>query len=117
MMDLAQRTLPKALLEAVEKADRPFVQVIADIISPEVVFQGGKVILVGDSICGPRPHTAASTSQAAIDSMLLSDVLVKGDSMDEYSKGAQNCAKNLHDQGKAMGDKTQFGNHPLRGDS
>jgi len=46
--------MPPQLVELIEKTALPFVQVITDMISPENVFLGGKVVLVGDAMAGAR---------------------------------------------------------------
>jgi 2-polyprenyl-6-methoxyphenol hydroxylase-like FAD-dependent oxidoreductase len=46
--------MPPQLVELIEKTALPFVQVITDMISPENVFLGGKVVLVGDAMACAR---------------------------------------------------------------
>lgn len=71
----AQKSLPPQFSELVEKTKDPFAQVITDVVKPKSVFMNGKVILVGDAPAGFRPHTAASTSQAALHALLLEQVM------------------------------------------
>jgi len=49
------------------KSKNPFVQAITDVSSPRPLYMNDKVVLVGDALAGFRPHTVASTSQAAFD--------------------------------------------------
>lgn len=59
--------LPPQMAEMVEKATTPFVQCITDVASPKPLYMSDKVCFVGDALFGFRPHTVASTSQAAFD--------------------------------------------------
>jgi len=43
------------------------VQAITDVTSPQPLYMNDKVVLIGDALAGFRPHTVASTSQAAFD--------------------------------------------------
>ena len=70
--------LPPQMSEMVEKTKQPFVQCITDVITPTNSILGGKVVLVGDALAGFRPHTVASTSQAAFDVMMLVEYLESG---------------------------------------
>ena len=63
---------------------------------------GGKVLLIGDALAGFRPHTVASTSQAAYDALLLAD-LVSGKITHEYVKEAMQFARLIHDHGVKIG--------------
>jgi len=47
---------------------------------------GGKVLLVGGALAGFRPHTVASTPQAAYDALLLADLVSGKITHDEYVK-------------------------------
>jgi 2-polyprenyl-6-methoxyphenol hydroxylase-like FAD-dependent oxidoreductase len=67
----ADDILPTVFSTLVKETKLRSVQVIADVISPRPAFCGDKVILIGDSLAGFRPHTAASTNQAAYHALLL----------------------------------------------
>lgn len=67
--------LPPQMAEMARKTRQPFVQAITDVISPKNLYLSDKVVLVGDALAGFRPHTAASTTQAAFDNMGLVDWL------------------------------------------
>ncbi|KAI0867794.1 FAD/NAD(P)-binding domain-containing protein [Hypoxylon argillaceum] len=66
-----------AYLEIIQKIDSPFVHLITDFYSPQVVFAGGRVLLVGDASTHLRPHIGFSTNQAAYHT-LLTQKLVTG---------------------------------------
>ena len=61
---LAVEAMLPQLAELIEKTRKPFVQLVTDMMSPLNSFLGGRVMLVGDAMAGPRPQVAASTSQA-----------------------------------------------------
>ena len=71
----ASDRLPPQMAEMAHKTRNPFVQCITDVISPKNLYMGDKLALVGDALAGFRPHTVASTSQAAFDVMALVDWL------------------------------------------
>ena len=50
----AQRELPPSFAEAVQKTEKPFVQVITDSFANENAFCNGKVLLLGDAAAGQR---------------------------------------------------------------
>lgn len=71
----AINTLPPQMAEMAEKSTTPFVQCITDCISPKNLYMGDKVVFIGDALAGFRPHTVASTSQAAFDALKLAEWL------------------------------------------
>lgn len=71
----AKKMLPPQFAEVVCGTKQPFIQAITDVISPRNSFFDGKLLLVGDAIAGFRPHTAASTSQAAFDAQKLHELM------------------------------------------
>lgn len=109
----AQNILPPQFAELVNKTTHPFVQAITDNISPQNEFCGGKVLLVGDALAGFRPHTAASTSQAAFDALTLARWLDGEISKEEYSSDVLDYAKKMQRHGVMLGERSQFGRHPF----
>lgn len=104
----ATKVLPPAFAELVNKTQHPFVQAITDVISPECSFLNGKVLLVGDAVAGFRPHTAASTSQAAFHGLLL-DKAMKGEiGWKEMKATMVEYARRMVASGIKMGDRSQF---------
>jgi len=77
----------------------------------------GKVILVGDALAGLRPHTAASTSQAAMHALLLAQVMRGGMGLGEWQTSTADWAKQMSAKGIAMGDRSQFGEHEFADNS
>lgn len=115
---MAEETLPPQFAELVMKTDKPFVQAITDLEPPKhegevAKLMSGKAVIVGDALSGFRPHTAASTSQAAFDALRLEEVF-KGDlSWEGYAKAVFQYAVKLQRHGVRLGDRSQFGKHPL----
>ncbi|KAK4988563.1 hypothetical protein LTR50_003859 [Elasticomyces elasticus] len=112
---LAHAILPPQFAELVQKTERPFVQAITDNVSPRNSFMGGKVLLVGDALAGFRPHTAASTGQAAFDATMLGRWLEGGVGEEDYDGQCMAFAREVQAQGVRLGERSQFGRHPLAG--
>ena len=119
----AKQVLPPQFAELVERTEVPFVQAITDVLSPRAVLpRDSRVVLVGDAIAGFRPHTAASTNQAALDAMELAQAVEKilGGAdrevvMKEWEERVLEYARTMQKHGVDMGNRSQFGKHPLQG--
>jgi 2-polyprenyl-6-methoxyphenol hydroxylase-like FAD-dependent oxidoreductase len=116
--DIATKTLPPQFSELVHKTARPFVQAITDLEPPPKGTQvgrllGGKVVLVGDALAGFRPHTAASTGQAALHALLFERVFKGEMDWEEYEAIVLEHAEAWQKRGVMLGDRSQFGRHPL----
>ena len=111
----ASEVLPPQFAEAIQKTQQPFIQAITDVISPNNCFMDGKVLLVGDALAGFRPHTAASTSQAAFDAMMLGEWMTGHISRKGYDERLMEYAQELQHRGVVLGERSQFGRHPLSG--
>ncbi|EXJ71044.1 uncharacterized protein A1O5_06037 [Cladophialophora psammophila CBS 110553] len=105
--------LPPQMSEMVEKTKKPFVQCITDVISPTNSFYGGKVVLIGDALAGFRPHTVASTSQAAFDVLMLVQFLETGDHA-EFVRRTMEYARLIQKRGMNIGNRSQFEKLPWR---
>jgi 2-polyprenyl-6-methoxyphenol hydroxylase-like FAD-dependent oxidoreductase len=106
--------LPPQMAEMVEKTRQPFVQAITDVITPINSFHNKKVFLVGDALAGFRPHTVASTSQAAFDVMMLVEYLDGRMSHEEFVRRTMEYARLIQDRGTKMGNRSQFETLPLQ---
>jgi 2-polyprenyl-6-methoxyphenol hydroxylase-like FAD-dependent oxidoreductase len=73
----ADEHLPSVLAQLVRATPEPFVQVIYDLQSPAMHI--GRVVILGDSACVVRPHTAAGTSKASGDAVSLAQHLQAAD--------------------------------------
>ena len=65
----------------------------------------GKVLLIGDALAGFRPHTVASTSQAAFDAMVLADYVAGIKSHDQYVAETMMFGRLLQKRGVEVGVK------------
>lgn len=65
----ARRDLHPRFSELVNETADPFIQVIRDVVVPQMVF--GRVCLLGDAAFVLRPHAAVATAKAAVDSAAL----------------------------------------------
>lgn len=117
----AVEILPSQFAELVEKTQVPFVQGITDAIAPSAVLDGGRVLLLGDALANFRPHTAGSTSQAAMDAMALAEAIenvFEGEglkALQEWEENVTQFAKEVQSYGVHIGNRSQFGDHPLNG--
>ncbi|KAL8709874.1 MAG: hypothetical protein Q9220_005490 [cf. Caloplaca sp. 1 TL-2023] len=75
---LAHQILPQPFAELVDKTTQPFISVISDIDVGQPVFFGGRLLFVGDALMPFRPHVACSTNQAALNALLV-EQLLKGE--------------------------------------
>lgn len=113
--ELGHQVLPSQFAELVQLTREPFIQAVTDVTGETNVFMNGKVVLVGDSVAGFRPHTAASTSQAALDALLLEKVMKDEMGLDEWETETMAYAKRVQRHGVELGERSQFGRHPLAG--
>lgn len=114
----ATENLPPQFSELVTKAQKPFVQAITDVQPPQrgtnmTRLLGGKAALLGDALAGFRPHTAASTSQAAFDALTLEQLFRGEMERDEGEENMLNFAWSWQKRGVMLGERSQFGRHPL----
>ncbi|OQO13017.1 hypothetical protein B0A48_02481 [Cryoendolithus antarcticus] len=106
---VAEDKMPPQFAEIVGKTKQPFAQAITDVISPTNSFLGGKVLLIGDALAGFRPHTVASTSQAAYDAMVLAEYVGGKKSHEEYVRETMQYGRLLQRRGVDMGTRSQYG--------
>ena len=109
----ATKILPPQFAEIVRKTKHPFIQAITDVIAPRNAFFDGKVLLVGDAVAGFRPHTAASTSQAAFDALKLEELMSGKMPPEEWERQTMDYARQVQAHGVVLGERSQFGRHPL----
>lgn len=111
--EIAKDKLPPQFAEIVRATKKPFVQAITDVASHENEFLDGKVVLIGDALAGFRPHTVASTSQAAYDAMMLADMIEGKISRDDWKKQTMEYARLVQKRGVDMGNRSQFEDLPV----
>jgi 2-polyprenyl-6-methoxyphenol hydroxylase-like FAD-dependent oxidoreductase len=76
----AERDLPPQYQELVRLTERPFLQAIFDVDSPQIRF--GRAVLVGDAAFVARPHTGFGVTKAAEDVVALADALSGAEDVD-----------------------------------
>lgn len=111
--EIAKDKLPPQFAEIVRATKKPFVQAITDVAGHENEFLGGKVVLIGDALAGFRPHTVASTSQAAFDAMVLADMIEGRIGRDEWKNQTLEYARVVQKRGVDMGNRSQFEDLPV----
>ncbi|KAL5348507.1 hypothetical protein ACLOAV_005923 [Pseudogymnoascus australis] len=110
---IARETLCPQFADLVCDTKKPFVQAITDAISPNNEFLGGKVVLIGDALAGFRAHTAASTSQAAFDAMILADMIENKVSREKWKLETMGFARTVQNRGVDMGRRSQYETLPI----
>ncbi|KAI3317325.1 FAD/NAD(P)-binding domain-containing protein [Xylariaceae sp. AK1471] len=110
---LARERLPPQFAEVVCGTKKPFVQAVTDVLSPEHEYWDGKVVLIGDALAGFRPHTVASTSQAAFDAMVFADYIAGKVSREEWKRQTLGFARFIQKRGVDMGEHSQHMDLPL----
>lgn len=106
----ARESLPPQFAEIVCGTRQQFIQAITDVLASRDSFFDGKVLLVGDAVAGFRPHTAASTSQAAYDALLLGEWMRGEMGRGEWEGRTMEFAREM----QGMGERSQFGAHPMQ---
>ncbi|KAF7195251.1 2,6-dihydroxypyridine 3-monooxygenase [Pseudocercospora fuligena] len=109
----ADEKLPPQMAEMAHKSKNPFVQCITDVISPKPLHMGDKVCLIGDALAGFRPHTVASTSQAAYDVMSLVDWLDGKIDRRQIVAQVMQYARLIQSRGVYIGNRSQFESLPV----
>ena len=75
---LAQLDMCAPFAELVTLTSQPFVTTIGDSTCPRPSALGGKVLIVGEALNLMRPHMALSTTQSAVQALLLGRALRYG---------------------------------------
>jgi len=109
----AEEVLPPQFDELVRKTRKPFVQAITDVTAPDQGapvgrLLGGKAALLGDALAGFRPHTAASTSQAAFDALMLERAFAGEITWNQYEENVLQYANTWQRKGVMLGTCSQF---------
>ncbi|KAI4597119.1 hypothetical protein KJ359_004630 [Pestalotiopsis sp. 9143b] len=110
---IAGKRLPPQFAEIVRETRKPFVQAVTDVVSPRNEYMDGKLVLIGDALAGFRPHTVASTSQAAFDAMIFADYIEGKVSREDWKKETMGFARFIQKRGVDMGIHSQHQDLPL----
>lgn len=111
MREAAAASLAPAAAELVQKTEKPFVQVIADVEVPQLAF--GRACLLGDASFGGRPHLGAATAKAAVNGWALADSLAEhgGDvvrALVAWEHSQLPLGQHYVQAARAIGEKLQF---------
>ncbi|MDI3339247.1 MAG: FAD binding domain-containing protein [Sphaerobacter sp.] len=106
------RQLPPVFATLVARTASPFLQLIADVESPRMVF--GRVCLIGDAAFTVRPHAAAGTAKAAEDGWTLAEAIRAhgGDveaALAAWEPGQLALGRQLVARARAAGERLQHG--------
>lgn len=112
-MQLARQNLPAQFAEIVCTTQKPFVQAVTDVLSPNHTFWDDRIVLIGDALAGFRPHTVASTSQAAFDAMVYADYVAGKIGRERWRKETMGFARFVQRRGVDMGTRSQFEKLPV----
>ena len=104
---MAAEVMPHQFATLIKKTKRPFVQLVTDMISPENTFLEGRVLLVGESAAGPRPHVAASTSQAVFHVSKLKNVFEGTLTIEQWGRQTAKMSLLLYEAGRDLGPVCQ----------
>jgi 2-polyprenyl-6-methoxyphenol hydroxylase-like FAD-dependent oxidoreductase len=112
LKEKSRNMLPAALSEMVCSTTDIFVQAIHDYLAPKLVFHDSAVLL-GDSGCILRPHTAAGTTKAAVNAWALADCLklcgfYLAPALKRYNESMLELGRELVEVGVEIGTKSQF---------
>jgi 2-polyprenyl-6-methoxyphenol hydroxylase-like FAD-dependent oxidoreductase len=118
--------LPSVLQSIVKATEEPFVQCITEALSPQAVFEEGRVLLFGESLINIRPHTGSGAAHAARQAEALYRILQEEPGaftadqrqklLDEWEIDSLDYATKLYHLGKEMGEAALKSSHPMRGD-
>jgi 2,6-dihydroxypyridine 3-monooxygenase len=119
MRSTAAEVLAPTLLEVVLGCERPLIQAVFDLESPQMVFD--RVCLLGDAAFGLRPHVAAGQAKACADAWALHDVLraTSGDldaALPTWELGQLELGRRAVERTRRMGDASQFEGAMVPGD-
>ena len=104
----ASEWLAPQFQELVAVTAEPFIQAIADLAVPRMVF--GRVILLGDAAFLPRPHTAGGAAKAAANALALAQALMNDDlpfdaRLAQWETGQLRDGLALTERGRWMGER------------
>lgn len=119
MRTTAVAVLAPTLQEVVLGSERPLIQAVFDLETPQMAF--GRVCLVGDAAFGLRPHVAAGQAKACADAWALRDTLESSDGdVDQalalWEKSQLALGRHALERTRRMGNASQFDGTMVPGD-
>jgi 2,6-dihydroxypyridine 3-monooxygenase len=115
----AGRVLAPTLREVVLGCERPMIQAVFDLESPQMAFD--RVCLIGDAAFGLRPHVAAGQAKACADAWALRDTLesCEGDidrALARWEQTQLALGRHALERTRQMGNASQFDGKMVPGD-
>jgi len=115
----AGRVLAPTLREVVLGCERPMIQAVFDLESPQMAFD--RVCLIGDAAFGLRPHVAAGQAKACADAWALRDTLkcCAGDidqALPRWEQTQLALGRHALERTRQMGNASQFDGTMVPGD-
>ncbi|TVY86156.1 2,6-dihydroxypyridine 3-monooxygenase, partial [Lachnellula willkommii] len=83
---LASKLMCAPFAEMVRKTTQPFITAISDVSCPRATAFDGKVLIAGEALNLMRPHMALSTTQSAMQALLLEKVFKREMTLKEWEK-------------------------------
>lgn len=83
---LASEVMCAPFAEMVRKTTQPFITAISDVSCPRATAFDGKVLIAGEALNLMRPHMALSTTQSAMQALLLERVFKGEVTLKEWEK-------------------------------
>ncbi|PQE04665.1 Monooxygenase FAD-binding protein [Rutstroemia sp. NJR-2017a BBW] len=84
---LSSRVMCAPFAEVVRKTTQPFITAINDAACPRAVALDGKVLVAGEALNLIRPHMALSTTQSAVQALMLERVCRGEMTLKQWEKG------------------------------
>lgn len=85
-VSLSDRVMCSPFAEVIRKTTHPFITAINDVSCPRAVALDGKVLITGEALNLLRPHMALSTTQSAMQALLLERVFNGEITLGEWEK-------------------------------
>ncbi|KAF4621881.1 hypothetical protein G7Y89_g14464 [Cudoniella acicularis] len=89
----AEQVMCAPFAEMVRKTTHPFITAVSDVACPNATALEGKVMIVGEALALIRPHMALSTTQCAIQALLVDRVFNGEISLQEWEKQVLRSAR------------------------
>ncbi|TVY44005.1 2,6-dihydroxypyridine 3-monooxygenase [Lachnellula subtilissima] len=83
---LASKVMCPPFAEMVQKTTQPFITAISDVSCPRATAFNGTVLIVGEALNLMRPHMALSTTQSAMQALMLEKFFKREITLSEWEK-------------------------------
>ncbi|KAM3075058.1 hypothetical protein ACMFMF_005740 [Clarireedia jacksonii] len=92
-VSLSDRVMCAPFAELIRKTTHPFITAIHDASCPRAIALDGKVLITGEALNLLRPHMALSTTQSAVQALLLERVFKGEITLKEWERGVLKWGK------------------------